>query len=55
MVLEFDGDLKYVRFKEKCENIACAYALHIKHLEAVQTKRVGADFLWDRLDKESCT
>lgn len=39
LVLEFDGDLKYREFKEKCENIACPMLLHIKHLEAVQTKR----------------
>ena len=33
LVLEFDGDLKYREFK------ACPMLLHIKHLEAVQTKR----------------
>ena len=49
MVLEFDGDLKYREFKEKCEKYSLSYALHIKHLEAVQTKKgFGAVFLMDR-------
>ncbi|MFR3343129.1 MAG: hypothetical protein ACLTS6_03035 [Anaerobutyricum sp.] len=40
LVLEFDGDLKYVSLKEEnVKNIACPMLLHIKHLEAVQTKR----------------
>lgn len=49
LVLEFDGDLKYREFKEKCEKYSLSYAFTYKTLgSCANQKGFGAVFLMDR-------
>lgn len=49
LVLEFDGDLKYCEFKEKCEKYSLSYAFTYKTLgSCANQKGFGAVFLMDR-------